>query len=104
MISQTKKRQQRTNTPTSLAISMAMRIRQYNAERITHNSKSRATLDAIRRRHWASICPVLPRRMSWSSILAQKNNLWHCETAVLMLAFKRHETYPLLSLSKQQAA
>ncbi len=104
MISQTKKRQQQTNAPTLLAILLAMRIRRYNVERITHNIRSRATIDAIRRRKWASICPVSPRRMSWSSILAQKIELWHCETAVLKLAFKRHETDPLLSSSKQQAA
>jgi hypothetical protein len=36
--------------------------------------------------------------------LAQKIELWHCETAVLKLAFKRHEKDPLLSSLKQQAA
>jgi len=70
-----------------------MRIRWYNTERITHNSRSRAILDA----------PVSPRRTPWSSILDQKIELWRCETAVLKLAFKRHETDPLLSSSKQQA-
>jgi hypothetical protein len=33
-----------------------------------------------------------------------KNQLWQRETAVLKLAFKRHETNPLISSSKQQAA
>jgi hypothetical protein len=92
------------NGPALRAISMTMRIRQYNAERIAHDGRSRATLDAIRRRHWASICPVLPRRTSCSSMLAQTIELWRCETAVLKLAFKRHKTNPLLSSSKQQAA
>ena len=51
---------------------MAMQIRRYNAKRIAHGDRSRATLDAIRHRHWVSICPVSPRQTSWSSILAQK--------------------------------
>jgi len=58
------------NAPTSLAISMAMRIRRYGAERIAQYGRSRATLDATGHRHRASICPVLPRRMPWSLILA----------------------------------
>ncbi len=33
-----------------------------------------------------------------------KIELWRCETAVLKLAFERHETDPLLSISKKQAA
>jgi hypothetical protein len=33
-----------------------------------------------------------------------KIELWRFETAVLKLAFKRHEKDPLLSSSKQQAA
>ncbi len=77
--------------------------RWYNAEHIAHNSRSRAILDAIRCRDWASICPVSPRRTSWSSILDQKIELWRCENAVLKLALKRHKTDPLLSSSKQQA-
>ena len=92
------------NGPALRAILMAMRIRRYSAERIAHAGRSRATLDAVRCRHWASICPVLPRRTSWSSILAQNIELWRCETVVLKLAFKRHKTEPLLSSSKQQAA
>ena len=79
-----------------------MRIRRYGAERITQYGRSRATLDATICRHWASICPVSPRRTSWSSILVQKIELWRCETAVLKLAFKRHEKEPLLSSSKQE--
>jgi hypothetical protein len=59
------------NAPTLLAISlMAMRIRRYGAERIAHYGRSRATLDATGRRHWAIICPVSPQRMPWSSNLA----------------------------------
>jgi len=59
----------RKNAPTLLAISMAMRIRWYGAECIAQYGRSRATLDATGRHHWASICPVLPRRMPWSLIL-----------------------------------
>ena len=92
------------NASTSLAISMAMQIRRYGAEHITQYGRSRATLDATGRRHRASIRPVSPRRTPWSSILAQKIELWRCETAVLKLAFKRHEKDPLLSSSKRQAA
>jgi len=69
------------NARTSPAISMAMRIRRYSAERITHYGRSRATLDATGRRHRASICPVLPQRTPWSSILEYKIKLWHCEIA-----------------------
>jgi hypothetical protein len=43
-------------------------------------------------------------REFFKSILAQKIELWRCETAVLKLALKRHEKDPLLSSSKQQAA
>jgi hypothetical protein len=49
-------------------------------EHISHDCRSRATLDAIRHHHWASICPVSPQRTSWSLILAKKIELWHCET------------------------
>ncbi len=66
---------------------MAMWIRQYNAKCITHDGRLRATLDAIGRCHWASMCPVLPRRMPWSLILAQIIELWRCEIAVPKLAF-----------------
>jgi hypothetical protein len=48
------------NAPTSLAISMAMRIRWYGAKHITQYGRSWATLDATGRRHQASICPILP--------------------------------------------
>ena len=50
--------------PTLLAISMAMQIRWYGAERIAQYGRSRATLDGTVRRHWVSIRPVLPRRTS----------------------------------------
>jgi hypothetical protein len=40
-----------------------------DAEGITRPSMSRAILEATGLRHRASICPVLPRRMPWSSIL-----------------------------------
>ena len=92
------------NTPPLRAILMAMRIRRYDAKRIAHDGKSRATLDAVGRPHWVSIHPVLPRRMPWSSISTQKIELWRYEIAVPKLAFERHKTKTLLSSSKQQAA
>jgi hypothetical protein len=60
------------NAPTSLAISMTMRIRWYGAERITQYGRSRATLDVPGRHHRVSIHPVSPRWTPWSSILAKK--------------------------------
>jgi len=60
----------RKNAADLLAISMAMWIRRYGAERIVQYGRSRATLDATGRRHRVSIRPVSPQRMPWSSILA----------------------------------
>jgi hypothetical protein len=47
------------NAADSLAISMAMRIRRYGAERIAQYGRSRASLDASGCRHWASIAMVI---------------------------------------------
>ena len=58
------------HAPALQAISKAMRVRRYDAERIAQYGRSLATLDATERRHWASIRPVSPRWMPWSSILA----------------------------------
>jgi len=63
------------NGPALRAISMAMRIRWYGAECIAQYGRSRATLDATGRRHWASICPVSPRRMPWSLIFGLNNQV-----------------------------
>jgi hypothetical protein len=70
MIMQDRKLTTEKNAAASRAISMAMRIRRYGAERIAQYGWSRATLDATGRRHRASIRPVLPQRMPWSSISA----------------------------------
>jgi hypothetical protein len=56
------------NAPDSQAILMAMRIRRYCAEHIAQCGRSRATLDATGRHHQASIHPISPLRMSWSSM------------------------------------
>ncbi len=40
------------------------------------------------RRHWASIRPLWPQQTPWSSILAQKINLWRSEIAVSKLVLK----------------
>ena len=96
----TTNRQWQTNAPPLQAILMAMRIRRYNDKCIAHDGRSRATLDAIGRCQWVSICPVLPRWTPWSSILAQKIKLWLSEINVLKLAFKRHKTDPLPSSLK----
>ena len=50
--------------------------------------------------HLVSMCTVLPWRPRWSSILAQKIELWQCEIAVPKLVFKRHKTDTLLSSLK----
>jgi hypothetical protein len=58
MIMQDIKSAKEKHAPASRAISMAMWVRRYNAERIAQHDRSRATLDATERRHRASICPV----------------------------------------------
>ncbi len=63
-----KRRGQRTNVPQIWAILTAMTMRRCSDEHVVQYGRSRATLDATRRRPWAIICPVLPRRMPWSSI------------------------------------
>ncbi len=60
----------RKNAADLLAISKAMRIRRYGAKCIAHYGRSRATLDATGCCHRASIHPVSPQRMPWSSISA----------------------------------
>jgi hypothetical protein len=40
----------------------------------------------------ANIVPVSPRRTPWSSILAQKIKLWHCETAVLKASIQNAQS------------
>ncbi len=60
----------KTNAADLLAISMAMRIRRYGAERIAQYGRYRATLDATGGHYWASIRPVSPQWMPWSSISA----------------------------------
>ena len=82
------------------AISMAMRIKWYVVERITQYSRSRTTLDATGHCHWASIHPVLPSRCHAHQFYHTKKELWHCWNRLSKLAFKRHETDPLLISSK----
>ncbi len=48
-------KQQSTNTPTKLAVLMAMAMRQYVTACILRWRRSRALLEATGRRHWASI-------------------------------------------------
>jgi hypothetical protein len=62
--------QQQKNAATSLAISMAMRIRRYGAKPIAQYNRSRATIDVTVLCHLAIIRPVSPWRMPWSLILA----------------------------------
>jgi hypothetical protein len=62
------------------------------------NNRSRATLlDATGRHHFTPMSAMVIN-------FGVKNELWHCEIAVSKLAFKRQETNPLLSSSKQQVA
>jgi len=65
----------RKNAVDLLAISMAMRIRRYGTERIAHCGRSRATLDATGRHHRASIHPISPQQMPWSSIFGVKHRV-----------------------------
>ena len=53
------------NGPASQAITMAMQIRRYSAERITQYGRSWATRGATGHHHRASICPVSPHRTPW---------------------------------------
>jgi hypothetical protein len=48
-------KQQSTNTPAKLAILMAMAVRQNVTVRIAQQRRSRASLEATGRQHWASI-------------------------------------------------
>ncbi len=50
-------KQQSTNTPAKLAILMAMAMRRYVTARVAQWRRSRASLEATGRRHWASIKP-----------------------------------------------
>jgi hypothetical protein len=50
------------NAPPSLVNWAAMRIRLYDAKHITQYGRSRATLAATGRCHWASIHHVLPQK------------------------------------------
>jgi len=58
------------HAPASRAISKAMRVSRYDAERIAQYGRSRDTLDATERHDRASIHPVSPQRTPWSSISA----------------------------------
>jgi hypothetical protein len=49
--------QQSTNTPAKMAILMAKAMRRYVTTRIPRWRRSRASLEATGRRHWASIMP-----------------------------------------------
>jgi hypothetical protein len=78
----------------------------YGAKRIAQYGRSRATLDATGRHHWA-LGKYLPRIAPADATginFGVKIKLWCCEFAVPKLAFKRLKTNPLLSSSKQQAA
>jgi hypothetical protein len=48
-------KQQSTNTPKKVAVSMAMAMRWYITARIAQWRRSRASLEATGHRHWASI-------------------------------------------------
>ncbi len=48
------KQQQSTNTPIKVAVLMAMAMRRYITARIPRWRRSRASLEATRRHHWAS--------------------------------------------------
>ena len=70
MVIQDIKSTKEKHAPALRAISKAIWVRGYNAERIAQYGRSWATLDPTERRARASIRPVSPRRTPWSSILA----------------------------------
>ena len=80
------------NAPTtSLAISMAMRIKWFSAKHITQYIRSRAPLDATGCHHLVSIRQhVLPQQTPWSLILASKIKLWHCEIGMKWTLYSAH--------------
>jgi hypothetical protein len=53
---QANKQQSTKNTPTKLAISMAIAMRRYDTAHIAQWRRSRASLEAIGCHHWASTC------------------------------------------------
>ena len=57
------------NAVESLAISIAKRMRRYDAGRIARWSTSRASLGATGCCHWLSACAVSPWRPPWSTNL-----------------------------------
>ena len=95
----------------SQAISIAIRMRRYNAGRIAQYSTSRASLWATGCRHRASACTLLPRWTPWLGQYSPrivpedamvidfgvKNQVVALWNRILKLALKRHETDPLLS-------
>ncbi len=62
------------NVGESLAISIAMQMRRYDAGHIARWSTSRASLKATGCRHRASACTVSPRRPPWSTNLLKQHN------------------------------
>ena len=99
-----KKNMMAKNIPPLLVISMAIAIFRCNTARITQYRRSRATLDATGRRHRASpsIAPLAVGRhghLFWR----EKNRCGFVKSPP-KLAFKRYETDPQLSTSKQQAS
>jgi hypothetical protein len=62
------------NSGKLLAISIAMRMRQYNAGHITQWSTSVASCKAFRFHHQASAHAVLPWRQLWLTILNETKN------------------------------
>jgi hypothetical protein len=95
------------NAADSLAISMAMRIRRYSAERIAQSGRSRATLDATGRRTPPS-GEYLPRIAPADTMVlidfGIQNKVVALRNRFSKLELNRHETNPLLSSSKRQAA
>ncbi len=56
-------KQQSTNIPTKLAVSMAMAMHRYITVRIAQWRRSRASLEATERLHWASI---MSDKLNWT--------------------------------------
>ena len=67
---------------------MVMRIMWHSAERITQHGRSRATLDATGRCHWAIICPVLPQRQAAADAMVIDFGVKKSSCGVLEIAFQ----------------
>jgi len=100
MVIQDIKSTKEKHAPALRASSKAMRVRLFDAKCITQYGRSRATLDTTADQYLPRIAPADAMVID----VGAKNEVVALRNCFLKLAFKRHETDPLLSSSKQLAA